>query len=103
MSLTNTDLKSIEKIVRSSEDRLNDRITNVEIRQDKKIDSLEDRLNKKIDNLDVKIDDAEKRITSTLSREISDLADINRTVITKTEELDYRLRIVERKLGLAAK
>jgi len=45
---------------------------------------------------------AKKEIIDVIGREISDLADINRAVITRTDELDYRLRIVERKLGLKA-
>lgn len=105
MPLDKNDLKSIEKIVRGSEDRLNNRISGVEIRLDKKIDGLEERLDKKIngveERLDKKIDGVEERIITTISREISDLADINRAVITRTDQLDYRLRIVERKLGLS--
>lgn len=49
------------------------------------------------------IEKSEKKMISILSNEISDLANINRAVITKTDEIDYRLRIVERKLGLAVR
>jgi len=107
MVLDKNDLRSIEKIVLGSEERLNNRISSVEVRLDKKIDGVEQKLTKKIDGVEekltLKIDGAEEKIISTLSREISDLADINRAVIVKTEELDYRLRIVERKLGLVVK
>lgn len=53
--------------------------------------------------LDKKIDVTKNEIITTISREVSDLADINRAVITKIEEMDYRLRIVERKLGLSVR
>ena len=101
--LDKNDLKSIEKIVRGSEDRLNNRITGVEVRLDKKIDKLDIKIDGVETRLNKKIDGVEKRITSTLSREITDLANINRAVITRTEELDYRLRVVESKLGLLTK
>ncbi|MDO8513649.1 MAG: hypothetical protein Q7S37_04050 [bacterium] len=69
--LDKNDLKEIKKIVDASEQKL-----------DKKIDLVKN------------------EIITTISREVNDLADINRAVINKIEELDYRLRIVERKLGL---
>lgn len=43
---------------------------------------------------------SEKRIISVLSREINDLSDINRAVITRVDQLDHRLSICERKLGI---
>lgn len=46
------------------------------------------------------VGDSEKRVISTLSREVNDLADINRAVITRVDQLDLRLSICERKLGL---
>ena len=71
MPLTKSDLSEIKKIVGESESRLNG-----------------------------KIETSEKNIITIISNEVSDLADINRAVITRTEEIDCRLRIVERKLGL---
>lgn len=85
MSLDKNDLKEIAKIVDASEQRL-----------DKKIGSID----QKVNLLDKKVDSVKNEIITVISREVSDLADINRAVINKMEELDYRLRIVERKLGL---
>ena len=75
MLLEKSDLKEIKKIVDSSAEE-----TKQELRTEMKSNKNE--------------------IITTISREITDLADINRAVITKIEEMDYRLRIVERKLGL---
>jgi len=80
MTLDKNDLQAIEKIVSKI---------------DKKIDKVEEKLTNKIDAV-------EEKIISTLSREVSDLADINRAVITRTDQIDYRLRIVERKLGIVS-
>ncbi|MCL5795648.1 MAG: hypothetical protein M1338_04835 [Patescibacteria group bacterium] len=57
---------------------------------------------KDLEQIEKIVEKSEKRIISMLSNEISDLADINRAVITKTDEIDYRLKIVERKLGLVS-
>ena len=75
MLLEKSDLKQIEKIVNNSAE-----LTKKELRAE--------------------IQSVKKEIITTISREVNDLADINRAVINKVEELDYRLRIVERKLGL---
>lgn len=92
MLLEKNDLKEIKKIVDTSAET-----TKKELRIDMKkvVDDSEQRLNKKIDSV-------KNEITCVIRREVNDLADINRAVINRTEELDYRLRIVERKLGLNA-
>ena len=55
---------------------------------------------KDLEQIEKIVEKSEKRIVSILSNEISDLADINRAVITRTDEIDHRLKIVERRLGL---
>lgn len=86
MALNKNDLNAITKIVDSSVET-----TKKELR--KEIFNVEDKLS-------AKIEASENKIISILSKEITDLSDINRAVITRTDELDARLRIVERKLGL---
>lgn len=78
VALTKEDLGEIKKIV------------------DKSAGSVEQKFTSEIQ-------ETKEEILDVLGREISDLADINRAVITRTDELDYRLRIVERKLGLKVK
>ena len=95
MLLEKNDLKEIKKIVDASEQRLNKKIDSV----DQKVDSVD----KKVDSVDKKVDSVKNEIITVISREVNDLADINRAVINKMEELDYRLRIVERKLGFNAR
>ncbi|MFA6423611.1 MAG: hypothetical protein WCW17_04160 [Patescibacteria group bacterium] len=55
------------------------------------------------EKLTSKMEANKNEIISIISKEVTDLADINRAVITRTDELDYRLRIVERKLGLTVR
>lgn len=78
MTLTQNDLGEIKKIV------------------DKSSDSIKGEFNATTKK-------TKEEILNVLGREITDLADINRAVITRTDELDSRLRIVERKLGLITK
>ena len=101
--LEKNDLKQIKEIVQGSEQRLDKKITSLDNKLSNKIQTLDKKVNSLDNNftiLDTKIDSVKDEIITTINREISDLADINRAVITKTDELDYRLRIVERKLGL---
>lgn len=86
MILEKSDLKEIEKIVDGS--------------VSKAVDKAKTELREEIKKT---VGDSEKRIISIISREVSDLTDINRAVINRTDELDYRLRIVERKLGIQAR
>ncbi|KKQ16601.1 MAG: hypothetical protein US31_C0029G0003 [Berkelbacteria bacterium GW2011_GWA1_36_9] len=92
MPLDKNDQKIIQNIIQDSEKRLV-----------KKIDVKFDAIDVKIDATNVEIESTKNEIISVLSREVKDLADINRAVITKIEEMDYRLRIVERKLGLSVR
>jgi len=87
--LTKEDLNEIKKIVSSTEKRLETTI-------DRKIDGLREELSDKIEH-------SKQQVLTVLGEEISDLADINSAVITRTDEIDHRLRIVERKLGLVVK
>ncbi|MEI8061343.1 MAG: hypothetical protein WCG99_03570 [Candidatus Berkelbacteria bacterium] len=89
MPLTKEDLNEIKKIVSSTEKRLETTI-------DRKIDGLREELSDKIEH-------SKQQVLTVLGEEISDLADINSAVITRTDEIDHRLRIVERKLGLVVK
>ncbi len=77
MSLTKEDLTNIKEIVGGTERKLTAKI-------------------------DERVGSAKDEIINIISREVQDLADINRAVINRAEELDYRLRIVERKLGIKA-
>lgn len=92
MSLTKDDLQQIEKIVGKSAESTKKELLS-EINSSAKFVT---------EKLRSDIGEAKKEIIDILGREVSDLADINRAVITRTDELDYRLRIVERKLGLKA-
>lgn len=49
------------------------------------------------------VTNSEKRIISIISGEVQDLAEINYAVITKVDQLDHRLNVVENKLGLRTK
>lgn len=127
MSLTKEDLEKIGKIVEKSEDRvkkelkseLTAQIVGVKQELTAKIGGVQQELTAKIDGVEQElkselttqivgvkqelkseITEAKEEILGILGKEIDDLADINRAVINRTEELDYRLRIVERKLGL---
>ncbi len=107
MSLTKEDLSEIKKIVSSTEKRLESKIGKLDVKIDRKIDGLREELSDKLENTKHQIlntmDEKFQVFEDNISREISDLADINRAVITRTDEIDHRLRIVERKLGLVVK
>jgi len=105
--LTKEDLSEIKKIVSSTEKRLESKIGKLDVKIDRKIDGLREELSDKLENTKHQIlntmDEKFQVFEDNISREISDLADINRAVITRTDEIDHRLRIVERKLGLVVK
>jgi hypothetical protein len=111
VTLTKEDLGEIKKIVDKStggvEHKLTAQIVGVELKLTDNINSVEQKITAKVggieNRLTAKIEETKEEILDELGREISDLADINRAVITRTDELDYRLRIVERKLGLKVK
>lgn len=97
MALDKKDFAQIEKIVQGTEGRL-----------EKKIDQVEPRLNRKIDktaiSLNEKIDKTENRIIAVVSREVTDLAEINRAVIERVDkisELEKRIIRIEHKIGIA--
>jgi len=105
MSLTKDDLKQIQIIVKGEtaglEDKLTSKIEESPAILEKKLASKRDGFNLE-DKLTAKIEASENKVISAITKEIADLADINRAVITRVDELDYRLKIVERKLGLVA-
>jgi len=105
MSLTKEDLSQIRATVKAevsgSEKRLNKKIEGL----DQKIESTEERLGQKIEGLDHKIESTEHRVIATLSREVSDLAEINRAVINRLDsitELEKRVMRLEHKVGIAS-
>ena len=109
MALDKQDFKEIKKIVdgsiKKSEEYLVDRMDFLIDKSkdevitviDKKIEESEKRINANINN---KIEASEARVNANTDREVSDLSDINRAAISRTDQIDYRLRIVERKLGI---
>ncbi|MFA5157660.1 MAG: hypothetical protein WC451_00510 [Patescibacteria group bacterium] len=89
MALTKDDLKQIKQIVEFSTDDVTKNLSD-------KIDNTKQQI---MNEMGERFKTVEKNI----NREISDLADINRAFMTRTDQIDHRLRIVERKLGLLAK
>lgn len=64
------------------------------------VDKSEERINK---NTAEMVQQSENRVVAIISREVSDLADINRAVIDKVDRVDIlekRLRRVEHKIGI---
>lgn len=95
MALDKNDLKQIKNIVSDSEQRLNKKIDSV----DKRVDSVD----RKVDSVDKKITSVKNEIISVLSREVTDLAEINHEVIKRVDlisQLDKRLTRLEIKAGL---
>lgn len=81
MALDKNDLKEIKKIVQQTEARLGKQITGV----------------------DQKVDRSRMEVIATLSREITDLAEINRAVIERVDkisELEKRIIRIEHKIGI---
>lgn len=95
MILEKSDLKEIGKIVDGSVKKAVD--DSVKKIVDESVNKVKTEFREEIKKT---VGESEKRIISIITREVSDLADINRAVINRTDELDYRLRIVERKLGI---
>ena len=96
MALEKKDFEQIEKIVNKTESRLEKKIGATETHLEKKITSTET-------GLEEKIEDSENRIISVLSREITDLAEINRAVIERVDqiaELEKRIIHIEHKIGI---
>jgi len=107
MALEKKDFEQIEKIVNKTESRLEKKIGATETHLEKKITSTETGLEEKIGSikthLEEKIEDSENRIISVLSREITDLAEINRAVIERVDqiaELEKRIIHIEHKIGI---
>lgn len=88
--LDKKDLIEIKKIVDSSIDKSETKMS----------DKMEFLIEKSELKLVRKIEESENNIINKMNREISDLADINRAAISRTDQIDYRLSIVERKLGI---
>ena len=129
--LDKQDLKAIEKIVGGSENRLGGEIKKVETSLHGEINevktslqneikktktslqneikeseiSLRGEINSVEGRLRGEIKDTENRIVSILSREITDLAEINHAIIEKVDkisELEKRIMRIEHKVGITA-
>lgn len=94
MELEKNYLKQIEQIVEKSAEK-----TKTDLRKEIQL-SAEKTKNEFRKEIRETVGAAENKIIAVISREVSDLADINRAVIMKADELDYRLRICERRLGI---
>ena len=90
MALTKDDLREIKKIVNESVEQSAEDLTV----------NLSDKIEHSKQQVLNILGDEIKSVRKDMSKEISDLADINRAVISRTDQIDHRLRIVERKLGL---
>jgi len=84
MSLAKEDLKAIEEVVRKQTGNL---VTSAEFKKELK--------------QEIKV--SEDYIISRINREIIDLAEINRSVIDKIVEHDYKLKAIEKALKLEGK
>ena len=87
--LDKNDLKQIEKIVGTSAET-----TKKDLRKE---------IVNQVDRLDAKIESTKNEIITIISREITDLAEINREVIKRVDligELDKRITRLEAKFGL---
>lgn len=98
MALDKQDLKEIKKIVDGSIEKA---IEKSEVKMSDKIEFLIEKSELRMeDKMEVVVGKAKEEILEKMGNEISSLSDINRAVITRNDEFDYRLRIVERKLGI---
>lgn len=105
--LEKNDLEQIEKIVNGLGKNLHKEINGAEVRLNKKMDDNEKNLRDSISGVEVrlnkKIDETENRIISVISREVTDLAEINCAVIEKIDkifELEKRIMRIEHKVGI---
>ena len=123
MSLTKQDLKEIKNLIDDSAGEIRSEIHQAVDNSAKEIRSeihqavdnsakeiraeirevVDNSVDETTRNLSDLIYSTKEQLLTTIGQEISDLADINRAVITRTDEIDHRLRIVERKLGLIVK
>jgi len=107
--LDKQDLKAIEKIVGGSEDRLGGEIKKVEMSLRGEIKEVETSLHGEIKKVETslrgEIKETENRKVSILSREITDLAEINHAIIEKVDkisDLEERVTRIEHKVGIIA-
>ena len=77
---------AIEKSEATMSDKIEYFIEKSEIKMEKKIESI--------------VKASEERINQNIKQEVTDLSIINRAAFMKTDQLEYRLQIVERKLGI---
>lgn len=94
MAFDKNELKQIEKVVGGVEERLGKRIDGVEQNLGKEISGLDKKISGVEQGLVRRIELTKKEIIAVLSREITDLAEINHAVInqvSKIAELEKRL------------
>ena len=122
MPLDNKDLQSIGELIDKKVTKIvttvvNDRIGHSEEKLtkavDNKISQSESRMTKVIDErasqsesrmtkvLDERVSQSEQRIIKTISREINDLAEINRAFIDKFDNHEHRIKKLEIKASIA--
>lgn len=98
MALEKSDLKAIERMFDCFESKINKKIDTTRIELKKDIFKVEDKLT-------AKMEASENKVIAVISREILDLADINREVIRRVDRIDKqdkRLARVEAKMGIKA-
>lgn len=107
MPLDKNDLNQIKRIVEISaentEKKIRKDIYAVDDKLTSKIEALDNKFTSKIGALDTKIDSVKHEIISVISREVTDLAEINIEVIKRVDrigELENRIVRLETKLGL---
>lgn len=96
MKLEKSDLNEIRKIVKEEvKEIVRDEVTEI---VDEKIQKTEKKLMGEIQR-------SEGRVIATISREVQDLADINRAVIKKVDKVDNlekRVIVLEEEVGISA-
>ncbi len=100
MALEKKDFDQIEKIVGGVEKRLEKKI---EVSADKTKKELKQEIKGTEGKLEGQIRSSENRIIAVLSREITDLSEINREVINRVDkiaELEKRIIRIEHKIGI---
>ena len=107
MPLDNKDLQSIGELIDKKVTKIvttvvNDRIGHSEEKLtkavDNKISQSESRMTKVLDE---RVSQSEQRIIKTISREINDLAEINRAFIDKFDNHEHRIKKLEIKASIA--
>ena len=97
MTLDKSDLKQIRTVVREEVTEQVEKIVDerAEITEKNLRREFDVKLNNQTDILEMKMEAMENRITTNITREIHDLAEINRAVIDKFSKLENRVNKLE--------